>query len=432
MTPELVGLIGTIILLVLVFLRVWVGFAMAAVGFLGLLYLNDWGRAVSVLATEPHGQVASLTLATVPLFILMGALVSNTGLARDLYEAACRWIGGVRGGLAAATVAACAFFAAVSGSSMATAATLGKVAYPEMKRFKYDDRLASGACAAGGTIGILIPPSLGFIVYGLITQQSIGKLFLAGFIPGILQALFYMVTIVLLCRRNPTLGPAVPEMSRISFKSKIGSIGLAGPVFLIFLVTIGGIYLGVFTPTEAGAIGALASLIVGLVARRLGWREFRGASMETAQATAMIVAMLVGAFIFARFLAVSKLPLMLSDALQAAHLGRAGFIAFVIVLYLILGCFFDVNAAIMLTLPILYPSVVALGIDPIWFGVLVVRLNEIGLITPPIGMNCFVISGSLGVPTKTVFQGIGPFLVADAFHMALLIAVPELALFLAR
>ncbi|MCR4420586.1 MAG: TRAP transporter large permease [Clostridia bacterium] len=432
MSPEIIGAIGLAILLVLVFLRVWVGFAMAAVGFLGLLYFNGWGKAVSVLTTEPHGQVASLTFVTVPLFILMGALVSNTGLAKDLYEAACRWIGGVRGGLAAATVAACAFFAAVSGSSMATAATLGKVAYPEMRRYKYNDRLAAGACAAGGTIGILIPPSLGFIVYGLITQQSIGRLFLAGIIPGILQAIFYMVTITLLCRRNPALGPAVPEMARVSFTRKLSAMGLAGPVLLIFVVTIGGIYLGVFTPTEAGAIGALASLVVGLAARRLGWREFRGAAMETAQATAMIVAMLVGAFIFARFLAVSKLPIMLSEVLQTSHLGTGGFLAFVIVLCLILGCFFDVNAAIMLTLPIIYPSVVALGIDPIWFGVLVVRLNEIGLITPPIGMNCFVISGSLGVPTSTVFRGIWPFLIADAFHVALLIAVPELSLYLAR
>ena len=331
-----------------------------------------------------------------------------------------------------ASVAACGAFAAVSGSSTATALSIGKIAYPEMKRYNYDSYLSVGSIAAGGTVGIMIPPSLGFIVYGLITQESIGKLFMAGIIPGILEVLFYMVVIYLLCRFRPSMAPDMRDGVRPSLKEKISSLKLTGPVVLIFLIVIGGIYFGVFTPTEAGAIGAFASLVVIFFAGRMNFHKFNNALVEAIEVTAMIVPMLVGAFIFMRFIAVSGLSHMLSEIMITYGLTPAHFIALIIVLYLLLGCFFDVNAAILLTIPLLFPAVQALGINPIWFGVIVVRLNEIGLITPPIGLNVFVISGALNVPIGTVFRGILPFLIADFFHLALLIAVPEISLFLTR
>ena len=432
MSPEIIGFIGIAVLLILVFLRIWVGFAMALVGFVGYFYLEGWARAASVVGIEPYSQIASITFATVPLFVLMGAVISNSGLGKDLYDAASKWIGGIRGGLAMASVAACGAFAAVSGSSTATALSIGKIAYPEMKRYNYDSYLSVGSIAAGGTIGIMIPPSLGLIVYGLITQESIGKLFMAGLIPGILEVLFYMVVIYLLCRFRPSMAPDMRDGIRPSLKEKISSLKLTGPVVLIFLIVIGGIYFGVFTPTEAGAIGAFASLVVIFFAGRMTFHKFSNALVEAIEVTAMIVPMLVGAFIFMRFIAVSGLSNMLSEIMITYGLTPAHFIALVIVLYLLLGCFFDVNAAILLTIPLLFPAVQALGINPIWFGIIVVRLNEIGLITPPIGLNVFVISGALNVPIGTVFRGILPFLIADFFHLALLIAVPEISLFLTR
>ncbi|HHT47439.1 MAG TPA: TRAP transporter large permease [Firmicutes bacterium] len=432
MTPEMVGFIGIAALLVLVFLRIWVGFAMALVGLMGYVYLEGWGRAASVVGTEPYSQIASITFTTVPLFVLMGTVISNSGLGKDLYDAASKWIGGIRGGLAMASVAACGAFAAVSGSSTATALSIGKVAYPEMKRYKYDTNLSVGSIAAGGTIGIMIPPSLGFIVYGLITQESIGKLFMAGLIPGILEVFFYLATIFLLCRFKPSMAPDVGDAVRPSLREKISSLKLTGPVVLIFTFVIGGIYFGVFTPTEAGALGAFASIVVVFLARRMKGNVFGAALIDTIEVTAMIVPMLVGAFIFMRFIAVSGLSHMLSEIMITYGLTPAHFIALIIVLYLILGCFFDANAAVLLTLPILYPAVQALGINPIWFGVIVLRLNEIGLITPPIGLNCFVISGALNIPAGTVFRGIIPFLIADIIHLALLIAFPEISLFLTR
>ncbi|MCL6477579.1 MAG: TRAP transporter large permease [Peptococcaceae bacterium] len=430
MSPETVGVIGIGVLLVLVFMRVWIGFAMALVGVAGYIYLDGWAKGVNMVGTEPFSQVADLTLTTVPLFILMGAVLTYSGLGKDLYETASKWIGGLRGGLAVATVAACAAFAAVCGHTTATAITIGNVALPQMKRFNYDTRLAVGPIVAGGTIGIMIPPSVAFILYGLLTQESIGKLFIAGFIPGILQAVFYFITIFIICRIKPEWGPAAEQ--RISLREKIYSLRLSGPVALIFLLVIGGIYIGVFTPTEAGACGAAAAMAVSFAARRLKWQNFRDTILETVMTTAMIIGMVVGAFIFMRFLAVSRLPAMLSDAIVALGLSKTGFILMIVALYLILGCFLDIFAAVILTVPVLYPSVVALGYDPIWFGVIVVRVIEIGLISPPIGMDVFAVSGALNVPMGTVFRGVAPFILSDLAHLALLIAVPDIALFLLK
>lgn len=430
MSPETIGIIGVVVLLVLIFLRVWIGFAMITVGFVGYLILEGWGRAATMVGTEPFSQISDLTLATIPLFILMGAVISNTNLGRDLFETASKWIGAVRGGLAAATVAACAAFAAVCGHTAATSITMGKVALPQMKRFNYDVKLAAGACTAGGTIGIMIPPSIAFILYGLLTQVSIGKLFLAGFIPGILQALFYMLTIFIMTRIKPHWGPKTGQ--HYTLKEKIGSLKLSGPVMLIFIVAIGGIYMGIFTPTEAGALGAAAAMAVSFFAGRLKWPQFKETMLETTMTTAMMVAMMAGAYIFLKFITVSKVPFMISEAIASFGLSRTGFMLAVVVFYLFLGCFMDIFGAIILTVPIIMPTVTALGINPVWFGVIIVRLMEIGLITPPLGMDVFTFSGAMKLPTGTVFRGIAPFVAVDFIHVALLLLIPELSLFLTR
>ncbi|MGB9886414.1 MAG: TRAP transporter large permease [Moorellales bacterium] len=431
MSPELIGLIGIIVMLILVFMRFWVGSVMAIVGLVGYAYLEGWGKALKVAGIEPFAHTSSYILAAVPMFIFMGLVISHTGLGSDLYRAASVWLGRVRGGLAMASVVATGVFAAVCGDSVATATTIGKVAFPEMKKFNYDSRLAAGCLAAGGTIGIMIPPSLGFILYGLLTEQSIGQLFIAGIIPGILQVLFYVITIALLCRFNPNLAPLTVSRS-LSFKEKVVETKYALAVAGIIVFVIGGIYLGLFTATEAGALGSFGAIIAAAVARKATKENLKSAILEGTQTAGMIAFMVVGVFLFTRFMAVSRAPNALTDFVVGTGLPPMAVLGLIIVMYLILGCIMDVFAAIILTLPFVYPTILACGFDPIWFGVLMVRLMEIGLITPPIGLNCFVLSASIGVPTTTVFRGIFPFVIADIVHVGLLIAYPELALYLVK
>jgi C4-dicarboxylate transporter DctM subunit len=427
MSSELIGIIGVAIMLILIFMRVWVGVAMIVVGFLGLVLMDGWDKAFLIAGTEPYSQIAFYVISCIPLFILMGIVVSSTGIAGDLYNTAHKWIGNMPGGLAMATMVATGGFAAVCGSSDATAAAMGKVAFPEMKKLGYDSKLAAGCIAAGGSIGILIPPSLGFILYGLLTEQSIGKLFMAGFIPGVLEVVIYSITIFILCRINPRLGPPGP---RSTMKEKVYSLKNTWGMISLFLLAIGGIYMGIFTPTEAGAVGAFGAIVISLIGRRLNRKNFSNSMVETAQITAMIVLLITGAFIFLRFLAISGLPTMLSDFVAGLTLSKYVLIACIIVFYLILGCFWDIFACILLTLPFIFPVIQALGLDPIWFGVIMVRCMEVGLITPPFGLNIFILSGVINVPVGTVYRGVLPFVMADFFHIALLVAVPALSLWL--
>lgn len=427
MSPEVVGIIGVVIMVALIFLRVWVGVAMITVGVLGFALLEGWHHAFIIAGTEPYSQISVYVISCVPLFILMGIVASETGIAGDLYNAANKWIGNIAGGLAIATTVATGGFAAVCGSSDATAAAMGKVAFPEMKKLGYDSKLAAGCIAAGGSIGILIPPSLGFILYGLLCEQSIGKLFMAGFIPGVLEVVFYSITIFILCRMNPRLGPPGP---RANIKEKVTSLKNIWGMVCLFLLVLGGIYMGVFTPTEAGAVGAFGAIAISLVGRRLTRENFNRSMVETAKITAMIVLLISGAFIFLRFLAVSQLPTMLSDFVAGLQVSKYVFIAGIVVFYLILGCFWDIFACILLTLPFIFPVIEAIGMDPIWFGVIMVRCMEVGLITPPFGLNIFILSGVINVPVGTVYRGILPFVLADFCHIALLVAIPELSLWL--
>lgn len=427
MNPELVGVIGVIVLVVLMFSRVWVGVSMILVGFIGFGVLAGWEQALNVLGAEPYTNVAFYPITAIPLFILMGAIVTVTGISTDLFNTANKWIGQLRGGLAMASIAACAAFAAISGSSSACAATMGKVALPEMKKHNYDDKIASASIAAGGTMGILIPPSMGFILYGILVEQSVGKLFIAGIVPGILQAVFYIILIFVLCRVNPLLGP---PGEKATMKEKVFSLKNTWAMLLLFLLVMGGIYMGVFTPTEAGAIGSFGAIIIALVSRRFNWGKFRFAMVDTAKTTAMIIFMIVGAFIFMRFMTISQLAFALGDFVAALTVSKYIVLIAIVVMYIILGCFFDIYSAIVLTLPIVYPVILAVDFDPIWFGVVMVRMMEVGAITPPFGMNVFILSGVSDIPVGKIFRGITPFVITDFLHIALLCAIPALSTFL--
>ncbi len=428
MTPLTVGIIGICILLVLLFSRMPIGFVMALVGFAGFAYLSGFDGGLGVLRTVVYSTFADYNLSVIPLFILMGSFCFFAGLSKDLYDTVHSWLGQLRGGLAMATVGACAGFAAISGSSLATAATMGTVALPEMKRYKYDDRLSTGAVAAGGTIGILIPPSIILILYGIITEQSIGKLFLAGFIPGMLEAVFYMVTIYLLCKSNPLMGPPGP---RTSFLGKITSLKTTWVVFALFILVIGGIYLGVFSPTEAAGVGAFGAFIFGLARRQLGWQAFKNSLVDTGKTTAMVFIIILGAMVLGYFLAVSRIPFVLADIVGALVVNRYVILVLILLVYLFLGCVMDSMAIMLLITPIFFPLAISLGFNPIWFGILITRVTEIGLITPPVGLNVYIIRGvARDVPVQTIFRGIIPFLIADVCHVALLIALPQLSLFL--
>jgi C4-dicarboxylate transporter DctM subunit len=428
MTPLTVGFIGIGILFIFLFLGMPIGIAMGLVGFAGFAFLRGLDSALGVLTTVPYTTFSSYAFSVVPLFILMGAFCFHAGLSKDLYNTVYRWLGHLRGGLALATVGACAGFAAVSGSSVATAATMGTVALPEMERYGYDSALATGSVAAGGTIGILIPPSVGLIVYGLIAEQSIGKLFLAGFIPGILEAVFYLITIFIICRINPLLGPPGP---RSSWRERIGSLKNTWIILLLFLLVLGGLYFGIFTPTEAGGAGAFGAFVFALARRKLGWRVFKDALFETLRNTAMILIIVLGAMILGYFLAISRVPFMIADTIGELEMNRYIVLTFILIFLLFLGTVIDAPAMILLITPIFYPVATKLGFDPIWFGIIIVRMCEMALITPPVGLNVFVIKGvAKDVPMYTIFRGITPFLMADVCHVALLIAFPQLSLFL--
>lgn len=428
LSPILIGLIGMAVLFVLLAMGMPVSFAMAIVGFLGFASLISMKGGFAKIAIVPFGTVFSYDFAVIPLFIFMAQLCFNADLSKDLYEVAFKWLGPLPGGLAMATIGACAVFAAISASSIATAVTLGLVALPEMRKYKYNNRLATGAVAAGGTMGVLIPPSAGLIIYGIIAEQSIGRLFLAGIIPGVLEAIFYILTILLLCKLNPGLGPKGPKSS---LKEKMAILGKGGEVVLLIAFVLIGLFRGWFTPTEAGAAGAFGAIIITLARRRLTWQVFKRSLLATAATAGMIYALLIGAFLMNYFLAASTIPMELAALAGSLPLPPLGIVAFILVLFLGLGCFIDAMAMMMLTIPIFLPLALRLGFDPIWFGIILVRMTEIAVITPPVGINVFAIHGiAKDIPMEDIFRGILPFLTADIIHVILLLFIPQICLFL--
>jgi tripartite ATP-independent transporter DctM subunit len=427
MSPEIVGLIGVVLLMVLIAAGMWIGLAMAIVGFLGIVYIRGLDQALMMSGVIPYEQIAFYPIAVLPTFVLMGMVIAETGIGADLYHTAHQWIGQLRGGLAMATTGACAMLAAIVGSGMTGIIVMANVALPEMRRFNYDDRLSTGAIAASSTMGVLIPPSLAFILYGILTEQSVGKLFMAGIIPGVLEAAFYMTTIYLLCRFNPRMGPPGPKTS---FKEKIFSLKGTWAMLCLFLLVMGGIYGGIFTPTEAGGVGAFGAIVIAAAGRKLNGRKLVNSLKETALMCGMIMFMIAGVFIFMHFIAVSKLAFALGEFVAGLGVPDIVIIIAIIIMYIILGCFMPEVPMVILTIPIIYPVIVTLGFDPIWFGVIIVRVMEIGSITPPMGINIFVLSGITGTPITTIFRGVIPFVISDCCHVALLVAIPALALFL--
>ena len=439
-----IGIGGIVALIVLVVLGVRVYVAAALTGFLGLLCLKGWDVAAAVAGTIPHSKTVTYPLSVLPLFILIGFLAFHAGLTGRLFETARRWVGWVPGGLAVATVFSSAGFAAVSGASTATAAVFSRVAIPDMLKNGYGHRLTAGVIAAGGTLASLIPPSAILVIYAIIVEESVGKLLLAGLLPGLVSVLVYAGLIVAMCWLKPDLGRAI---GGFTWRERFASLPAALPILLVVGIIFGALYSGAATPTEAGALGAM--VVFAMYALR-AWRQrslaqmrrrLREALMETAKLTVMIFTLIWGVFLFVRFLGYAGLPAAFADWVTALDLPPLLIVVCILLAYAVLGMFMDAIGMLVLTLPVVYPAVIALGYDPIWFGIVVVKMAEICLITPPIGLNCFVVAGvarelhgergeSLAIPVQDVFRGIGPFFVADVVTVAVLLAVPEVVLWL--
>lgn len=425
-----IGLLGILLFFILLFLRMPVAFAMAITGFLGFSYLTSAGAGYRMLVSEIYNTFASYSLNVIIMFVWMGFLAFYSGIGSRLYIFAYRLIGHLPGGLAIATQLACGAFGAICGSNTASAATMGAIALPEMRKYNYDTSLATASIAAGGVLGVLIPPSVIFILYGMATEQSIGKLFMAGIIPGLLLMILYMLTIYILTLRNPELAPAGP---RSTWKERFEALrGGLFEVFFIFSLSVGGLFAGWFTPTEAGAVGAAGVLLIGLIKRQLDWDKIKKSLLDTTRTTAMIMLIIAGAIIFGRFIAISRIPFELATIIESILLPSFMVLAIILFIHLILGCFIDALALVLLTTPIFYPIVVNnLGYDPIWFGVIVVLIVAMGVITPPVGINVYIIKGVVpDVELETIFKGIWPFLIAIFICIALLIIFPALATFL--
>jgi len=425
--PLVVGLAFGVLFL-LMFGRMWIGACMALVGLLGFSYLANSQAGLNMMATELYVFANNYDWLALPLFVLMGQVTFRTGLSRDLYNAAYAWLARLPGGLAAATIGASALFAAICGSTIASATAMGSVALPEMKRYGYDDALATGTVCAGGNLGILIPPSLPLIIYGMITEESIGKLFVAGILPGIILALLCIGTIVIRVAFQPSLAPAGP---RTTARDKLRSLVQAGPLLGLSIMMVGGLYLGWFTPTEAAAVGAGSVLVVALVGRKLTWEGFRFALFDTARITGMVVLILVGATIFNRFLTVTRVPFLLGDFLNGLGLSAVGFVVVMVIFHIIVGCLMDSLAMMILVVPILLPTLHNLGIDLIWYGILMVLMIEQGGLTPPVGIVVYTLAGvAKEVPVTTIFRGILIFLPAIFINVVIITVFPKVVLWL--
>jgi len=432
MSSDAVAVSGFVVLFALMLLRVPVGMAMGLVGVSGFGYLVGGAPALKLVGQTSMRTVTDYTFGVIPMFLLMGAFVSNSGMSRELFRAANGFVGHRRGGLGIATIAACGGFAAISGSSVATAATFSAVAYPEMRRYGYPQSFATGVIAAGGTLGAMLPPSTVLAVYGIITEQDIGKLFFAGIVPGLLAIVMYMGTIALLSVLRPKYLPAGP---RTPWKERIAGLADVWATLVLFIFVIGGLYglpfLPRFTPTEAGGVGAAGAFLIGVLRGRLSRADIRRSLLQATRTAAAVFTVLIGALLFGYFLTITQTPQKVTEFLTGLGIGRYGVLALIMLMYLVLGCLMDAMAMIILTVPIIFPVVTALGFDPIWFGVIIVMTVELGLIHPPVGMNVFVIKSVIpDVSFSTIFLGVLPFILTDLLRLVILISFPILALWL--
>ena len=424
------ALIAFAVMLGLTFLRLPIAFSMAIVGFLGYTYMVNATAALSMVGSVAFETGMSYTLSIVPLFILMGNLVTKAGLSSELYRVSYAFLGHRRGGLAMATILACGGFGAVCGSSLATAATMSKVAMPSMRKYGYSDALAAGSIAAGGTLGILIPPSVVMVIYGILTETNIGKLFIAGILPGLVAIACYLAAVAVTVRMDAKAGP---RGERVTWHARLVASGNVWRVLILFLIVIGGIYGGIFTPTEAAGIGAGGGLAFLLLRKGWNWRELRTILIESAITTGMIFTILIGALIFANFINMTGMPQELTQYAEQFRETPILVIIAILAIYVALGCVLESMSMILLTVPMFYPLVAHLGYDLIWFGIIVVVVTEISMITPPVGLNVFVLRSVLpDVPTQTVFRGVMPFIVADIFRLGILVAFPAITLYLTQ
>ncbi len=428
MSTDAVTIISFIVLFALMLLRVPVGMAMGLVAVSGYAYLVGGGPALKNVGHTTMRTVTDWNFAVVPLFLLMGSFATTSGMSRELFRGGNAFLGHLRGGLGIATIAACGGFAAICGSSVATAATFSRVAYPEMRRYGYPQSFATGVIAAGGTLGIMIPPSTVFAVYGLITEQDVGKLFIAGIVPGILAVGMYMITVTIIGLARPGF---LPAGRRSSWPERLDALRDIWATLLLFAFVIGGIYGGVFTATEAAGMGAGGAFLIGIARGRMSAADIRRSLLETTRTTAAVFTVLIGAILFGYFLTVTQTPQKVTEFLTGLGIGKYGVLALIMIMYLVLGCLMDALAMIILTVPIVFPVIRELGFDPIWFGVIIVMTVELGLIHPPVGMNIFVIKSVVeDVKISTIFYGVLPFIVTDLLRLVILIAFPILALWL--
>jgi tripartite ATP-independent transporter DctM subunit len=402
--------------------------AMGLVGVTGFGYIVGGGPTLKMIGQTSMRTVTDYTFGVIPMFLLMGAFVTVSGMSRELFRAANTWLGHLRGGLGFATILACGGFAAISGSSVATAATFSTVAYPEMRRYNYPQSFACGVVAAGGSLGAMLPPSTVLAVYGIITEQDIGKLFVAGILPGLLAICMYITTIVIMGLVRPGF---LPSGKRASWKERLGSVREVWAPLLLFVFVIGGLYGGWFTPTEAGGMGAAGAFIIGVVRGRLSRKDIRASLLQATRTAAAVFTVLIGALLFGYFLTVTQTPQKITMFLTGLGLGRYGVLALIMLMYLLLGCLMDALAMVILTVPVMFPVILSLGFDPIWFGVIIVMTVELGLIHPPVGMIVFVIKSVVhDVDFLTIFKGVLPFIVTDLIRLTILIAFPMIALYL--
>jgi C4-dicarboxylate transporter, DctM subunit len=432
MEPTTAGLAGIAIMIALFMTRMPVAYVMLIMGFVGFSLLISWQGGMSLLSRSIYDTFFSHTLSTIPLFILMGQLAFNSGISRRLYRTAYHFLGNIRGGLSMATVAACTAFGAVCGSSPATAATMATVSIPEMKRYGYGDSLAAGTVAAGGGLGMIMPPSVVLIVYGVLTEQSIGALFVAGILPALLITLLFILAVAIRCALNPALGPGGESFTLATkLKSLLGLID----TLLVFLLVIGGMFLGLFTPNEAASVGVLGILLLALIKRQLTWKGFLNSLYETLRTSAMVLFLVAGAVVFGKFLAVTRIPFEVASWVSSFELPGYAILIMILIIYFLGGCFMDALALVMLTIPVFYPVITHLGYDPIWFGVIIVLVTQIGVITPPVGINVYVVYGMCqkvapSITLESIFRGTFPFLLAIMAGIFLLMLFPQIVLYL--
>jgi C4-dicarboxylate transporter DctM subunit len=428
MTPSLVAGAGFAALFTLMLLRMPIGLAMGAVGVVGFGVMNGFTPAFHLLAQSPIRTATDAGFAVIPLFLLMGTIASISGMSAELFQAANSFLGHRKGGLGMATIAACAGFAAISGSSVATAATFSAVAYPEMRRFSYPQSFATGVIAAGGTLGAILPPSLVLAVYSLITEQDVGRLYIAGIVPGLLAVGMYIATIAVLGAARPRFLPKAPAAG---WHERLAAIRGVWAILLLFVFVIGGMYGGAFTPTEAAAMGAGGAFLIAIARGRLDAVQLMDCLLRAVRTSAAIFTILIGALLFGYFLTITQTPQHVTQFLTGLGLGRYQVLVLIMLMYLVLGCVMDAMAMVILTVPIIFPVITALGFDPIWFGVIIVMTVELGLIHPPVGMNVFVIKSVVrDVKLSTVFAGVIPFVITDILRLAILIAFPVLSTWL--